>query len=225
MSEQRFLKLDEALELLNSLDSDEREIKITVLPPDASELTDEEEKWKRMNYYLNTCGQDYWSDAEDLENPMVKNAMSRNYFQKLKSYSHFVINGTVNQPAQDRSCKISGRELPDRTNHDFSFIITKVKSVKSVFQARAISPPYTTCHTRAGVGGIMLWGTFLWMTMGSLVVVEEIVKAVDNLSIIAYHLLPYVASVFRTSIGIFQPDNAPCPKARIVLERFQMNIN
>ncbi|GFY08187.1 hypothetical protein TNCV_1356001 [Trichonephila clavipes] len=42
MSVQRFLKLEEALELLNSLDSDESDIEIAVLP-DASKLTDEDE--------------------------------------------------------------------------------------------------------------------------------------------------------------------------------------
>ncbi|XP_035205191.1 piggyBac transposable element-derived protein 3-like [Stegodyphus dumicola] len=43
MSVQRFLKLEEALELFNSFDSDESEVEIAVLPPDASELTDEDE--------------------------------------------------------------------------------------------------------------------------------------------------------------------------------------
>lgn len=38
---QRFLKLEEPLELLNNLDSEESDDEIAVLPPDASELTDE----------------------------------------------------------------------------------------------------------------------------------------------------------------------------------------
>ncbi|GFX52003.1 hypothetical protein TNCV_4653321 [Trichonephila clavipes] len=42
MSVQRFGKLEEALELLNSLVSDESDIEITVLP-DVSELNDEDE--------------------------------------------------------------------------------------------------------------------------------------------------------------------------------------
>ncbi|GFX89180.1 hypothetical protein TNCV_20761 [Trichonephila clavipes] len=42
MSVQRFLKLEEALELLNGLDLDENDIGIAVLP-DASELIDEDE--------------------------------------------------------------------------------------------------------------------------------------------------------------------------------------
>ncbi|GFQ77881.1 hypothetical protein TNCT_622031 [Trichonephila clavata] len=42
MSIQRFLKLEEALELFNSLDSDESDVEIVVLPPHASELTEED---------------------------------------------------------------------------------------------------------------------------------------------------------------------------------------
>ncbi|GFV28141.1 hypothetical protein TNCV_678291 [Trichonephila clavipes] len=42
MSVQRILKLEEALDLLNSLDLDESDIEIAVLP-DVSELTDEDE--------------------------------------------------------------------------------------------------------------------------------------------------------------------------------------
>ncbi|GFU01685.1 uncharacterized protein TNCV_1522211 [Trichonephila clavipes] len=38
-----FLKLEQALELLNSLDSDESDMETTVLPLDARELTDEDE--------------------------------------------------------------------------------------------------------------------------------------------------------------------------------------
>ncbi|GFR20986.1 hypothetical protein TNCT_686371 [Trichonephila clavata] len=41
MSVQRFLRLEEALELLNSSDSDESDIEIAVLPPDVNEITDE----------------------------------------------------------------------------------------------------------------------------------------------------------------------------------------
>ncbi|GFV89091.1 hypothetical protein TNCV_4912901 [Trichonephila clavipes] len=36
MSVQRFLKLEESLELLNNLDSDENDVEIAVLPPGAS---------------------------------------------------------------------------------------------------------------------------------------------------------------------------------------------
>ncbi|GFU55773.1 hypothetical protein TNCV_2380011 [Trichonephila clavipes] len=35
--------------MIRSLDSDESNVEITVLLPDASELTDEDEEWMRMN--------------------------------------------------------------------------------------------------------------------------------------------------------------------------------
>ncbi|GFX31983.1 hypothetical protein TNCV_3408971 [Trichonephila clavipes] len=43
MSVQSFLKLEEVLKLLNSLDSDESDLQIAVLSPDTIELTDEGE--------------------------------------------------------------------------------------------------------------------------------------------------------------------------------------
>ncbi|GBN04634.1 hypothetical protein AVEN_1404-1 [Araneus ventricosus] len=46
-------------------------------------------------------------------------------------------------------------------------------------------------------------------------------KAANYLNIIADQLHPYMAFVFLTRYGIFQQDNAPCHKARIVLEWFE----
>ncbi|GFV56578.1 piggyBac transposable element-derived protein 3 [Trichonephila clavipes] len=57
-------------------------------------------------YHSNTCECDYWSDAEDLGIALVKNVMSRNRFQKLKFYLHFVDNGTISQHVGDRSFKV-----------------------------------------------------------------------------------------------------------------------
>ncbi|GFV56852.1 hypothetical protein TNCV_146041 [Trichonephila clavipes] len=48
MSVQRLLKFEEALELLNSLDSDDSDIEIAVIP-DISELTDEERDDNEVN--------------------------------------------------------------------------------------------------------------------------------------------------------------------------------
>ncbi|GFS60882.1 hypothetical protein TNCV_2002351 [Trichonephila clavipes] len=55
MSVQRFLKLVEALELLNSLDSDESDVVIAVFPLDASELTK-----RRMKYRRDYCKRCPW---------------------------------------------------------------------------------------------------------------------------------------------------------------------
>ncbi|GFX62935.1 hypothetical protein TNCV_1100281 [Trichonephila clavipes] len=46
-------------------------------------------------YHSNTCERHYWSDAEDLRINLVKNAMLRNRFQKLKFYVLFVDNGNT----------------------------------------------------------------------------------------------------------------------------------
>ncbi|GBM81448.1 Transposable element Tc1 transposase [Araneus ventricosus] len=80
-------------------------------------------------------------------------------------------------------------------------------------------PSCTECHTQADGGGIMLWGTFSWATLGP--VVEETRKAAIYMNIIADQLHPYMVFVFPTGNGIFQQDNAQCHKARIVLEWFE----
>ncbi|GBN93215.1 hypothetical protein AVEN_133252-1 [Araneus ventricosus] len=64
----------------------------------------------------------------------------------------------------------------------------------------------------------MLWGTFSWAALGSVVVVEQTMKDANYLN---SQLHPYMAFVFPTGNGIFQQDNAPCHKARIVLEWFE----
>ncbi|GBM27949.1 Transposable element Tc1 transposase [Araneus ventricosus] len=82
-------------------------------------------------------------------------------------------------------------------------------------------PSCAAGHTQAGGGGIMLWGTLSWATLGPVVVVEQTMKATNYLNIIADQLHPYMAFVFPTGNGIFQQDNASCHKARIVLECFE----
>ncbi|GBM07172.1 Transposable element Tc1 transposase [Araneus ventricosus] len=67
----------------------------------------------------------------------------------------------------------------------------------------------------------MLWGTFSWAALGSVVVVEQTMKAANYLNIIANQLHPYMAFVFPTGNGIFHQDSAPFHKARIVLEWFE----
>ncbi|GFW19040.1 hypothetical protein TNCV_253701 [Trichonephila clavipes] len=52
MSVQRFLELEEALDSLNSLDSDKSDVEINVLQPDAIERTDEDKKGRER---VNTC--------------------------------------------------------------------------------------------------------------------------------------------------------------------------
>ncbi|GBN75143.1 Transposable element Tc1 transposase [Araneus ventricosus] len=82
-------------------------------------------------------------------------------------------------------------------------------------------PSCTAGHTQAGDGGIMLWGTFSWAALEPVVVVEQTMKAANYLNIIADQLYPYMAFLFPTGIEIIHQDNAPCHKARIVLECFE----
>ncbi|GBN88433.1 Transposable element Tc1 transposase [Araneus ventricosus] len=82
-------------------------------------------------------------------------------------------------------------------------------------------PSCTAGHIQAGGGGIMLWGTFSWAALGPVDVVEQTMKAANYPNIIADQLHPSMAFVFQTGNGIFQKDNAPCHKARIVLEWFE----
>ncbi|GBM94042.1 Transposable element Tcb2 transposase [Araneus ventricosus] len=115
---------------------------------------------------------------------------------------------------------MSGRELPGRMNPDFSFITSMVVSGYP-FAGEQLLPSCTAGHTRAGGGGIMLWGTFSRAALEPVVVVEQTMKAANYLNITADQLHPYMAFVFPTGNGIFQQDNAPCHKARIVLEWFE----
>ncbi|GBN60747.1 hypothetical protein AVEN_37927-1 [Araneus ventricosus] len=71
----------------------------------------------------------------------------------------------------------------------------------------------------------MLWGTFSWAALGPVVVVEQTLKAANYLNIIADQLHPYMAFVFPTGNGIFQQDNGPCQKSRIVLEWFEVHTD
>ncbi|GBM97547.1 hypothetical protein AVEN_246226-1 [Araneus ventricosus] len=67
----------------------------------------------------------------------------------------------------------------------------------------------------------MLWGKFSWAALRPVVVVEKTMEAANYLNIIADQLHPYMAFLFPTGNGIFQQDNAPCHKSRIVLEWFE----
>ncbi|GFS84758.1 transposable element Tcb2 transposase [Trichonephila clavipes] len=62
---------------------------------------------------------------------------------------------------------------------------------------------------------------FSGATLGLVVVVEQTMNATGYLKMIAGQLHPYMASVFPAGNGMFQLDNAPCQKSKIVLEWFQ----
>ncbi|GBM29319.1 hypothetical protein AVEN_2827-1 [Araneus ventricosus] len=85
-------------------------------------------------------------------------------------------------------------------------------------EGEQLLPSCMSGHTQAGGGGIILWGTFSWAALEPVIVVEQTMKVANYLNIIADQLHPCMAFVFPTGNGIFQQDNAPCHKARIVLE-------
>ncbi|GBN95373.1 hypothetical protein AVEN_144823-1 [Araneus ventricosus] len=114
-----------------------------------------------------------------------------------------------------------GRELPGRMNPDFSFITSMVVSGYAVCHSNSCSPLVQQVHSRLVVTVLCFKGTFSWAALGPVVVVEQTMKAANYLNIIADQLHPYTAFVSPTGNGIFQQDNAPCHKARIVLEWFE----
>ncbi|GFU55377.1 transposase domain containing protein [Trichonephila clavipes] len=79
-------------------------------------------------------------------------------------------------------------------------------------------PQCTIGHAQA----VLCFGVrSFWAFLGPVVVVELTMNATGYLNIIADQLNPYMASVFPDGNGMFQQDNAPCHKAKIVLEWFQ----
>ncbi|GFU07404.1 transposable element Tc1 transposase [Trichonephila clavipes] len=77
-------------------------------------------------------------------------------------------------------------------------------------------PRCTVGHKHAGGGSIMLWRTFSWAFLGPVVMVEQTMNTTGYLNIIVDQLYPYMTSVSPAGNGMFQQDNAPCHKAKIV---------
>ncbi|KAG1925100.1 hypothetical protein F2P79_025761 [Pimephales promelas] len=79
-------------------------------------------------------------------------------------------------------------------------------------------------HT-AGGGGVMVWGIFSWHSLGPLVPIEHRCNATAYLSIVADHVHPFMTTMYPTSDGYFQQDNAPCHKAGIISDWFLEHDN
>ncbi len=76
-----------------------------------------------------------------------------------------------------------------------------------------------------GVGGVMVWGIFSWHTLGPLVPIEHGLNTTVYLSIVAYHVHPFMTTVYPSSDGYFQQDNAPCHKTQIISDWFLEHNN
>ncbi|GBN49516.1 hypothetical protein AVEN_175051-1 [Araneus ventricosus] len=68
-------------------------------------------------------------------------------------------------------------------NPDFSFITSMVVSGYAVCQVNSCSPLVRQV-IQTGGGDIILWGTFSWVALGLVVVVEQTMKAANYLNII-----------------------------------------
>ncbi len=77
----------------------------------------------------------------------------------------------------------------------------------------------------AAAGGVILWGIFSWHTLGPLVSIEYHLNATAYLSIVAEHVRPFMTTVYPSSDGYVQQDNAPCLKAQIISDWFLEHDN
>ncbi len=71
----------------------------------------------------------------------------------------------------------------------------------------------------------MVWGIFSWDTLSPLVPIENRLNATACLSIVADHVYPFMTTVYNSSYGYFQQDNAPCHKAQIISDWFLKHDN
>ncbi len=90
----------------------------------------------------------------------------------------------------------------------------------------SMDPSCLVSTVQAGYGGgVMVWGIFSWLTLGRLVPIEHRLNATAYLSIVADHVHPFMTTVYPSSDGYFQQDNAPCHKAQIISDWFLEHDN
>ncbi len=88
-----------------------------------------------------------------------------------------------------------------------------------------MDPSCLVSSVQAGGGGVMVCGKFSWHTLGPLVTIEHYLNATAYLSIVADHVHPFMTTVYLSSDGYFQQDNAPCHKAQIISDWFLEHDN
>ncbi len=77
----------------------------------------------------------------------------------------------------------------------------------------------------SGGGGVMVWGIFSWHTLGPLVPIEHHLNATVYPCIVSDHVHPFMTTVYLSSDGYFQQDNAACRKAQIISDWFLQHEN
>jgi len=78
---------------------------------------------------------------------------------------------------------------------------------------------------QGGGGGVMVWGMFSWHTLGPLVPIGHRLNATAYLSIVANHVRHFMATMYPSSDGYFQQDNAQCHKVQIISNWLLENDN
>ncbi len=89
----------------------------------------------------------------------------------------------------------------------------------------SMDPSCLVSTVQAGGGGVMVWRLIPWHTLGPLVPIEHCLNATAYLSIVADHVHPFMTTVYPSSKGYFQQDNAPCHKAQIISDWFLEHDN
>ncbi len=102
---------------------------------------------------------------------------------------------------------------------DFCCDIQKVGSEFGVKNMKA------WIHMVHAGGGVMVWWIFSWHTLGPLVPIVHRINTTAYLSIVADHVHPFMTTVYPSSDGYFQQDNAPCHKAQIISDWFLEHDN
>ncbi|MDF4304838.1 transposase [Vibrio parahaemolyticus] len=88
-----------------------------------------------------------------------------------------------------------------------------------------MDPSCLVSTVQAAAGGVMVWGIFSWHTLGPLVPTEHGLNTTAYLSIVAERVHPFMTTVYPSSDGYFQQDNAPCHKAQIISNWFLEHDN
>ncbi|KAK3519432.1 hypothetical protein QTP70_027864, partial [Hemibagrus guttatus] len=74
-------------------------------------------------------------------------------------------------------------------------------------------------------GNVMLWAMFCWETLGPAIHVDVTLTRNTYLSIAADHVHPFMEMVFPDGCGLFQQDNEPFHKPKMVQEWFDEHNN
>ncbi len=107
---------------------------------------------------------------------------------------------------------------------DFCCDIQIVESEFWLKEHESLNPSCLVSTVLAG-GGVMVWGIFSWHTLGTLVLIGHSLNATAYLSIVADHVHLFMTTVYSSSDGYFQQDNAPCHKPQIISDWFLEHDN